>query len=64
MPKGFIQKQHVQRKEYVYTLDGVKLSFTLRQDVKKEMVDFKSLMEKAIKEIEEDIAKVPTPNGK
>ncbi len=60
MPKGFIQTNHVPRKTYDYTLDGCNLNFSLRQDVKKELVAFKQLMIKAIKDIDEDLENVPS----
>jgi hypothetical protein len=58
MAKGIMQTNHIQRKAYSYELNGVKLDFTLRQDVKAEMVAFKEMMTRAIKDIDQDLEKV------
>lgn len=49
---------HVPRKNYVYEFDGVKLDFTLRQDIKGEMVAFMEMMARAMKDIERDLESV------
>jgi hypothetical protein len=67
-PKNTIIKNVVeapiQRKPYSYTLNGVTLSFNLRQDVRGEMRDFVKLMEEAIVDIKKDIYKVPVAKKK
>ncbi len=64
MPKGFIKTENVPQKNYSYELDGIKLSFTLRTDIKKDLKIFRSLMEKATKDIDEDLAAIKGPNEK
>jgi len=58
MAKGIMQTNHIQRKAYSYELNGVKLDFTLRQDVKAEMVAFMEMMARAMKDIERDLESV------
>ena len=53
-----MRKENVIRKEYSYTMGDVNLKFTLRTDIKKEMVAFKQLMSAAIAEIEDDLEKL------
>ncbi len=57
MQKGIIKKEQVPQKKYNYELEGVTLNFTLRQDVKNEMVKFSKLLEQAIKDIDLDLTK-------
>lgn len=58
MPKGIMQTNHIQKKAYSYELNGVNLDFTLRQDVKIEMVAFREMMVRAIKDIDIDLENV------
>lgn len=64
MAKDFITQVHIPNKQYSYELDGIQLNFTLRQDVKKDMISFKKLCEQAMKDIDVDLEKVPAANPK
>lgn len=50
-----IKTDHIERKTFNYEKNGVRLDFTLRTDIKTEMRVFKELLEKAIKEINEEL---------
>lgn len=55
--KGVIQKvEQTTNRNFGYMLDGVKLEFTLRVDVKKEINAFLVLMEAATKELKDILA--------
>ena len=56
--KQLMSVNNIQRKEFNYVLGNIKLNFTLRTDVKAEMKGFKELMERAIKDLDEELAKV------
>lgn len=53
--KGIITTNHVDRREFDYTLGGVNLNFKLRTDVKSELQAFKTLMELGIRDIEKEL---------
>lgn len=50
-----IKSTPITRKEYVYELDGVRLSFSLRQDNSKELLTFKELLVQSLSDVEADI---------
>ena len=54
--KPILVSNPVQRKEYSYELGAIRLSFSLRVDQKGELKSFKQLLERAIKDIETDLA--------
>lgn len=53
--KPVLEAKSVQRKEYSYNMGEVKLSFTLRTDVKIELVAFKELLERALEDVNTDL---------
>lgn len=63
-PAGLITSENIQRKEYTYVKQAadpsknITLSFKLRTDIKAEMKSFLELMERATKDIKEDIEKL------
>lgn len=56
--KPVLQAATVQRKDYSYTLGNIKLSFTLRTDVKMELKAWLDLMERAREDIVKDLAEM------
>lgn len=50
-----IKEDHIERKSFNYSKNGVQLNFTLRTDVKTEMKYFKELLEKAIEDINKEL---------
>ena len=53
--KNTITSSPKTRKEYSYEINGVTLSFILRQDNSSELVSFKKLLESALVDVENDI---------
>lgn len=53
-----ITNNSVLRKEYKYSLPGLELNFTLRNDNTDELVKFSILLVTALKETGEDIKKI------
>lgn len=51
-------RDHVERKEFNYTRNGVGLNFTLRTDIKQELKDFLELLNEAIKDVSAEITNV------
>lgn len=47
---------HSRSRRFSYSLDGSDLSFNLRVDVKKYMVNFRKLLVKAIEDIDEELS--------
>jgi hypothetical protein len=50
-----IKEDHIERKSFNYSKNGVELNFTLRTDIKTELNIFKELMEKAIEDIKKEL---------
>jgi hypothetical protein len=55
--KDIIKKQIEERKTFSYSKNNVNLAFTLRVDIKKDMIDFRALLDGAISDIDEIIKK-------
>jgi hypothetical protein len=55
--KNVIQRSPEENKTFSYTLNGVKLEFILRVDIKGQMTDFLKLLEAGSKELREEIEK-------
>jgi len=53
--KNTITSSPKTRKEYSYEINGVTLSFILRQDNSSELVSFKKLLDSALVDVENDI---------
>ena len=53
-----IQNSSVTRKEYKYSLQGVELNFTLRNDNTDELIKFQMLLSSAIADVQKDIKKI------
>lgn len=53
--KKQIIENHTENKTFNYQKDKVSLVFTLRTDVKKELKNFKDLLEKAIVDIDKEL---------
>ena len=53
--KAIMARESIQRKEYIYSIGGVQLKFTLRTDVKSEMKTWLELMARAKTDVEEDL---------
>jgi len=49
---------NIQRKEFNYELGHIKLNFSLRTDIKDELKGFKQLLERALKDIDEELTKL------
>lgn len=56
--KQTIQSNNIQRKEFNYEKNGVKLNFTLRTDVKGELNIFKELMLRGVEDINTELKKI------
>lgn len=50
--------EQVQRKEFTYVVGNIRLNFTLRTDVKSELKSFLELLERATKDLTEEVEKV------
>lgn len=44
--------ENISRREFTYTIGGTRLSFTLRTDIETELLDFKTMMVAAAKDID------------
>lgn len=55
MKKNIVTSSPKTRKEYSYEINGVTLSFTLRQDNTSELVAFLKLLSQAVVDVEKDI---------
>ena len=53
--KNTIQKETSTRRAFSYMKNKCNLSFTLRTDIKQELLDFKEILSEAIKDIEEQL---------
>lgn len=56
--KDIISTEKIERKEFSYSKQGVNLNFSLRTDIKKELVIFKEILEKAAQDVSAEIARV------
>ncbi len=56
--KPVLVSENVQRKEFVYALGNIKLAFTLRTDVKIELVGFRSMLMRALEDVDAELAKL------
>lgn len=53
-----LKKDHAENKTFSYSKDGVTLNFTLRIDIKKQLVAFEEMLVEAIKDVKEQIGKL------
>lgn len=53
--KKNIREDHAIRKVFDYNKNDIKLSFTLRIDIKSELNTFRDLLEKALEDIKKEI---------
>lgn len=58
-----ITTNQIARKEFVYGLEDIELKFTLRTDIMFELVIFRQLMERAVKDLGEEITKMDVPRS-
>lgn len=56
--KDIITSEKIERKDFSYSKQGVNLNFQLRTDIKKELVIFKEILEKAAEDVAAEIARV------
>ena len=54
----------VTRKTFVYDLDGVRIEFTLRIDVKKELKAARLIVDQALKDFDVELYKLDNQHGK
>ena len=54
--KSIIQKETIENKSFKYSKNGVSLSFTLRIDTKKEIIDFIEILKQAQSDLENQIS--------
>jgi len=55
--RRMLKREHKLNKTFSYAVGDITLSFTLRVDVKDELEDFKRMMEVAMADIDEELAK-------
>ena len=53
--KGTIKQDHTENKSFHFEKDGIRLDFTLRIDVKKELLSFDEILKEAQKIVEEEL---------
>lgn len=55
--KGPVRRDHTTNKKFGYNKDGVTLDFTLRTDVKIELVAFLEMLKQAVVDVQEELNK-------
>ena len=56
--KKIMATEQITKKTFNYELDGVAINFTMRTDVKRELVAGVKILEKAISDFQEEIKKL------
>ena len=53
-----LKTEQISRKDFSYELDGIRLNFQLRIDVKRELAAFLEILKRAQEDVDEEIKKL------
>jgi hypothetical protein len=56
--KGVMKKEQMVKKDFSYDIDGMRLNFTLRIDIKKDLQLFLKCLDEALVDVEAELLKI------